>query len=353
MNICHIVFCADTVSYMVAKALSSAGHNVYIFFGDPGHEQAALNKIKLRLLNIPRVKILSEDDDIFQKEKYDRLIIQMFPRPHFMESCKKIQTLARLSQHITLITAGDRSYYWRTAYKMQWKELRAFGRWINKIDRIVYKDGFHKFDLFTLFKSRRVLGFDIHSMFMADEDKFEYIQKQDWKVATLRPYCINFMGSQDPTRRKLIMDSIRQLFTESEQALDTPHPSKNNFWQEYSDAKPAALGLEEFVDILTNSDFTLCPPGYSLITHRLIEALLRGSIPILNANELDIYDIGLIDGVNCIAVLPEEWSIAINRCFEMDEKDIIKMRKNIAILVKEQLLYPISSKKIRLQLSVL
>lgn len=349
MNVCQIVFCADTVSYMIAKALSFAGHNIYVYFGVPEHEETSLNKIKQRLLRIPRVTVLSDNDDMAQQVTFERLIIQMFPRPQFMESCQAIHTFAKKAQHITLISAGDRSKYWRTAYKMQWKELRAFGKWIKRIDRIVYKDGCHSFDLYALIKSRRVLGFNVHSAFMDEEEKFEYIQKQDWEIEAIRPYGINFMGSQDPARRMCILDSIRPLFAKS----DNSNSFKQNIWHEFSDEKPNALTPLEFVDILTNSDFTLCPTGYSLITHRLIETLLRGSIPILSANELNIYDLDLTDGVNCIAALSDNWQTTIERCFSMEEKNIIKMRKNIHALVHNRILYPASSKEMRQRLAIL
>lgn len=352
MKICHIVFCADTVSYMVTNALSCGGHDIHICFVTPDHDEQSLNKIKHRLLRIPRVTVLSDEDVWAKKNKYDRFIIQMFPRPHVMASCPLIYPLAECSKRITLISAGDRSLYWRTAYKMQWKELRAVAKWIMRIDRIVYKDGFHPRDLFFLIKSRRALGFNTHSMFMDEEETFEYIQKQDWKPEETRKYCMNFMGSQDPDRRKCIVDSIRPMFVESAQFRNIAPAHKESIWHEFSDEKPNALAPIEYVDMLSNSDFTLCPPGYSLITHRLVESLLRGSIPILNQNELDIYDIGLKDDVNCIAAVPENWSAAIDRCFEMSEEEIVTMRNNIRTLVKKRLLYPVSSKEMRFRLSV-
>ena len=62
MNICHIVFCADTVSYMVTHALSYGGHDIHIYFVAPDHDEKSLNKIKDRLLRIPRVTLLSDED---------------------------------------------------------------------------------------------------------------------------------------------------------------------------------------------------------------------------------------------------------------------------------------------------
>jgi hypothetical protein len=303
-----------------------------------------------RLIKMPRVKVVSGAEEDVLPAMMDRLIIQMFPRPNSTMSCAAVKLLAASAQRITLITAGDRSRFRRTAFQMQWRELKAFGRWLGRIDRIVYKDGFYPFDLFALFKSRRVFGFYTHSMFMDNEDTFEYIQRLDWETEATRPNLINFIGSQDPAPRKRILDSIRELFNQPAQTFELKSPPKNSVWHEYSDAKPAALGLVEFVDVLSNSDFTLCPPGYSLITHRVIEGLLRGSIPVLHANELDIYDIGLTNGINCIAVSPGAWPAAIERCFRMDENTIRAMRRNARSLAEQRLLYPVSSRQMRQRL---
>jgi hypothetical protein len=90
---------------------------------------------------------------------------------------------------------------------------------------------------------------------------------------------------------------------------------------------------------LTESDFTLAPPGYSLVTHRPVEALLRGSIPVLNADELDLYDLGLRDGVHCIAVPTGGWPDAMRRMLAMDEAEIQFMRGAIRSLVEEKVTY--------------
>jgi hypothetical protein len=111
-------------------------------------------------------------------------------------------------------------------------------------------------------------------------------------------------------------------------------------WHAYSDAQPAALSPEDFLRALTDSDFTLAPPGYSLVTHRPVEALLRGSIPVLNRDELDLYDLGLADGVNCIAVPPGGWPDAMERIIGMDASAIVGMRRNIQAMVPDRVAYP-------------
>jgi hypothetical protein len=111
-------------------------------------------------------------------------------------------------------------------------------------------------------------------------------------------------------------------------------------WHVYSDAEPAALGQQEFLDVLSRSAFTLAPLGYSHVTHRPIEALLRGSIPVLSADELDLYDLGLADGVNCVAVARGGWPRAMRRIVAMTDTEIAGMRRNIQAMLADKVAYP-------------
>jgi hypothetical protein len=114
-------------------------------------------------------------------------------------------------------------------------------------------------------------------------------------------------------------------------------------WKAYSDEKPEALPESEFVEILSNSDFTLAPPGYSLVTHRPIEAMLRGSIPILNEREAPIYEIGLRDGVNCLLVRNDDWGAATSRALHSSQPEIEQMRRNVLEVRNAYLDYPVLS----------
>ena len=129
-------------------------------------------------------------------------------------------------------------------------------------------------------------------------------------------------------------------------------PGKSMYWHEYSDADPIGVPPREFVNVLTQSDFTLCPRGYSLVTHRPMEALLRGSIPVLSADEADLYGIQLEDGVNCIRVPSAGWPDAMLRISRMEESQIVRMRTGILGMFEKQLSYGALAKGIRTRLGV-
>jgi len=81
-----------------------------------------------------------------------------------------------------------------------------------------------------------------------------------------------------------------------------------------------------------------------------MEALLRGSIPILSASELDLYDIGLEDGVNCIAVPDGRWQETVASLARIDEHKVIEMRRNVFAMLGDRLGYEVSSERMRSRL---
>jgi hypothetical protein len=349
MNVHYLVFRPDSLTYTIAKALSYSGHEIDIWVADPEHTRRNPSNIEKRIPGIPNIKILLGDSTELPAA-IDHLIVQVFPR--LMEQSQTFAPLAGLARRVTLITAGDRNRPWRKALRLQRQELRQFGRWLGRIDRIAYKDGPYPIDLYGFLKPRKVVGFDVHSQFLHDETAFRAIHALDWDVESPRPILANFLGSLDPVSRRQILDSMRPFFLGSDSRVFLQNDNKTLYWHEYTDAKPDTLEPLEFLRVLSRSDFTLCPPGYSLVTHRPMEALLRGSIPVLHARELDLYDIGLADGVNCIAVRAGGWPEALVRLQNLDESTIVGMRRNVQTLLKDRLQYGISSKRMLARLGV-
>jgi len=350
MNVGYLVFRADSLTYTVAKAVTWAGGDVHVWVVDPDHESRSPDRIQARLYATPRVMLNPATEKLLPPH-LDRLIVQMFPRPP--ECLRDLDRLAVRAERITLVSAGDRSKPWREALRLQRMEIARLSRHRAKLDCVVYKDGFHVWDLFRPLKPRRVVGFDVHSQFLHDAEYYDAIHALDWEPGRVRRLRANFLGSQDPAPRKRILDSVRALFDSPANVPPAASPHKLMYWHEFSDASPAALGPRQFVDVLSDSDFTLCPLGYSLVTHRPMEALLRGSIPVLSDRELDLYDIGLRDGVNCIAVPDGHWPQAIERLGRFDESQLFKMRMNVYKMHGEVLAYPASAARMRARLGLL
>jgi hypothetical protein len=272
-----------------------------------------------------------------QPEACGRLIVQ--GSPVLLGDRSLLDLLAAVAEAITVVSAGDRSRDYRQAIALQWRERKWYGRWFSKVRRVVYKDGYPA-DVHGLYRARNVIGFDAHSKFLHDVALYRLIHAQDWESDVLRPVRVNFLGSRDPVARGRILDSVEPFFREGSRALRAGSASKAMVWHAYSDEAPAPLSPQEFLQVLSESDFTLAPPGYSRVTHRPVEALLRGSIPVLNADELDLYDLGLADGINCIAVPAGGWSAAMSRVMRMGEAEIRGMRRHVADMVTDRVAYP-------------
>ena len=326
MNLWYLVFRTDSLTYTVCRALTELGHEATIWVTDPEHGVRAHTYNQSRLAEMDGVRIIGREPDRLPAS-IDRLIVQTHPRP--AEAVRDLPLLAARARAITLISAGDRSREWREAMRLQWLEIRRLGARLRRVDRVLYKDGFHRHDLHGLLRPRRMVGFDVHSHFLHRADQFEAMHARDWDAATTRPYLVNFLGSQDPAVRKAILDAVRAQFHGADGSARVVRPGKAMYWHEYSDARPAGLPPTEFVAMLSRSDFTLCPRGYSRITHRPMEAMLRGSIPVLDAGELDLYGIELADGHNCIAVRGGRWLEAIERIVALPEVAIRHMRENL------------------------
>jgi len=336
MNVCHLVFRTDSLTYTVAKALSVGGHDVFIRVVDRDQDQKHAGGIQKRLRETPRVRIIAGTGSGFPAV-IDRLIVQVYPRP--VESTRHIDPLASRARKISIISAGDRSRSWRGAMQLQWLEVRRFARYAHKVDRVLYKDGFYPRDLLGLFKSRRNLGFDVHSQFLHDEELRLAIHARDWDPGARRPVLANFLGCRDPAVREHVLDEVRSYFRSTNGGSASAQSGKGMYWHEYPDAAPVGIEPLEFLKVLSSSDFTLCPRGYSLVTHRPIEALLRGSIPVLAIDELDLYGIGLADGENCVGVPAGQWPDAAPRIASIAESEIVRMRGNIHGMFAEHLRY--------------
>jgi hypothetical protein len=349
MTICILAFRVDSLTYTIAKALTYGGYDVLLQVVEEEYVCDLDSNLLKKLDSIDRVTVnISEISD--SPARFHHLIVQ--GNPKLLKHHSLLDALAKRSDKLTIITTGDRKSPYRQAIMKQWQEIRWYGRKLLQADRVVYKDGFYPVDLMGPFLRRSVIGFDVHSKFLHDQVSFQQIHTRDWDIKKQRPILANFLGCRDPQRRASIVDSVRPLFFQADGETPNVVSDKKLFWHEYSDDRPSALGLAEYLDILSQSDFTLCPPGYSLVTHRPLEAMLRGSIPVLNSNELDLYDIDLEDGVNCITADPGGWPAAIDRLFQMDESDIIAIRNTIFSILPDKVAYPASSRQMRIRLGL-
>ena len=348
MNICLLVFRVDSLTYTLARALTQGNHRVFVQSEAADIGDESYQGLRHALSGDPLLTFLGPEAP--PPGQFDRLIVQGYAA--LIDASPALPILAPRASRITLISIGDRYRTLRKALQLQRRELRWLRPWRRKIDRVLYKDGYYPMDLYRFRWPRASVGFDVHSQFLEDPEAYRQIHAADWEAGTRRPILANFLGSRDPRPRKILLDKVRPLMFPEGENESQARVGKTWFWHEYSDAAPGGLQRREFVDILTTSDFTLCPLGYSLLTHRPMEALLRGSIPVLDTHELDLYTIDLQDMKNCIAAPGGDWTGTIERLLSLDEERIAEMREYIGSMRDSLLDYPVWSAQMRARLGV-
>jgi hypothetical protein len=259
--------------------------------------------------------------------KWDHIIFETaYYPPHNI----LLPEIAALSDCITLVVP---SLNFRSGLR-QWKAamghlVRFWPLW-RKRPAVCLNEVMGRLDPRRIFaRVCNFLGVDVHFSFLTNSHLYELIYSP-WSVSVKRRCRVNFVGKAAPEERAEILLSAREvLLTHGlTPVADTSAPCP---WFEVRDGADA-LSAEQYARLLTESDFTLCPPGYAVWSHRVIESSLRGSIPILDRSTRKLYDIELIDGQNCIIVGANDWPGALNRCLQMSADEVIRMRANLASL---------------------
>jgi hypothetical protein len=160
-----------------------------------------------------------------------------------------------------------------------------------------------------------------------------------WDAVTQRPIKFNFLGSEAPERRKELLNDIRHCLAykvKQNVLIINSYHSKNSGDNPLALIRATPIGKDiprppdEYLQCLSDTDFTLCIPGYTIWSCRPYESLLRGSVPILDEREKRNYlDIELVDKKNCILVYDEDWSRAIKYALELNQLQIVEMRRHI------------------------
>lgn len=168
-----------------------------------------------------------------------------------------------------------------------------------------------------------------------------------------------FLGNRNPLVRKDTLKQVKASFKDiSGFAYHNKYPIEVQdnsldqvLWIEYGD-KGAKRGLSslEYISALSKSKFCICPLGWAGWTHRVVESLIRGAIPILE--DPRNYHIGLSDMENCVVASPGKWDEAIRRAHELSEGEIYTIRYNITELVEQYLMPKNAGNRLRKQMSL-
>jgi hypothetical protein len=329
----------EFLTFTVAHAVVSAGWRVVIL-ADPARNTSKQNGYYIQeLAELPGVTV----EMGFEPIDLEMLCIELTRKT----PQDRANYYSRRARRVEILTSCRRPSLVRTLMA-EVRDARRCPRSVLRARRFVYVDGYRPIDLFAFLGVRRHLGIDVHSLFLLDPRLREIMFAADWEPENKRPFRLNFIGTPSPDSRVRILQELEAvLLRPGASVARTPDQAGDILW-----LKGVAVPMEQFCQFLTDSDYTLCPPGYIRVTHRVVEALLRGSIPILHADELVLYDLGLETGKNCIAVPAGHWGEAVAAALDTDMATVAQMRAAILNMREQYLTVAASNHRLCRQLGV-
>ena len=146
-----------------------------------------------------------------------------------------------------------------------------------------------------------------------------------------RKHRICFVGCTQPPERGVRLEQCRRALAGAE---------KQTYWLDYGGVElkdRRSLDPMQYLDVLSNTDFCISPPGWGAIyTHRTIEAIIRGAIPIIEDPER--YELEFCDHENCIIAAATDWGAAVRAALDVSQPEVQRMRRNVLALRADRLL---------------
>lgn len=189
-------------------------------------------------------------------------------------------------------------------------------------------------------------GYFVNPRFLQDSELRHAMFADNWTIEERRPFRLLFSGNPEPPARRAVVARVEEFllaspmvnlvknFRDIDDRQDNQHKA---LWMVRSDpndpqwaTRDDVIPPKEWPTLLGSADFSLCPPGYERKTHRVIESLLRGTIPIFDC-PIE-FDLGLKDGINCLVVKDGNWVKQVERALKMENKDVQVIRQSIQTL---------------------
>lgn len=196
----------------------------------------------------------------------------------------------------------------------------------------------------------------VHPQFIVDSDYHAQMFAPVKESSDGRKLRFTFIGNSNPPERQAVLEQIKtwlnsitncEISQEYKAGQEFQKAKVNVLWYVYGDqGVKRGLAPIHYVSALDQTDFCICPLGWGgNWTHRVIEALLRGAIPILE--DWDRYNIGLTDMESCVAVKNQDWVEAIEKAQQCSSEKLFEMRSNIHQIREKHLLPEVASDNLR------
>jgi hypothetical protein len=164
---------------------------------------------------------------------------------------------------------------------------------------------------------------------------------------TERAYLFNFLGSYGGARVPMIdrLEPHLQISGGGDQQVNLGGKSVRVMWHADRPGSTRDRPLNEYLDTLRHSFFTLCLPGHVAMTHRTLEAIHCGSIPVLPAETASPYLLPLEHGRNCWLVTHNNWESAVAALSALDREQVFEMQRAVQNLARNEASIPVLERK--------
>jgi hypothetical protein len=164
---------------------------------------------------------------------------------------------------------------------------------------------------------------------------------------TERKYLFNFLGTCVKLRVPIInrLESRFHLSPNGGQQIDIGGKTAGIMWHADRPGSTRERPLNEYLDVMGDTFFTLCLPGQALTTHRALEAIHCGSIPVLPEETASQYDLPLKHGRNCWLVPRDRWEAAMETLGALDRQKVLELQAAVRKLAREEASIPALEKK--------
>jgi hypothetical protein len=333
MRVTVLSLLMDQWLLMVSRTFAMRGHEVMIVTNPEPHlEDSDHEDSLLRFRGFPNTRLLPIESAI--PEPCDLLICGF--RPSWTDRKRIVyRGWLRLAARVSLVYRNAHRSWFRRVFT----EFKAVAECplLLKMSAFATEDFPPGSSLFRLKARGSYFGPTPRQKALCDPATLERLLKP-YDVSAKRAFFASFMGARNSGGRSKIIDRLEHEFSkdhnlnlarEWQNELNPRSDRPTVFWHVSTPENPARIPFDTYAQVLGESHFCFCLPGFTGTCNRTIEAIYRGAIPAISSIERHRYDIPLVDNANSILVRKNGWDEAYRRIRTMDPLQISRMRERL------------------------
>jgi hypothetical protein len=156
-------------------------------------------------------------------------------------------------------------------------------------------------------------------------------------MAGERPCLFSYAGSAN-YRRDVVANWIESRLDSTKKLFKIGSHSKEHkvVWHYDRPGTQRERSYEAYIKEIESAWFCLCLPGYTGTSNRVLEAVLRGSIPVIPEEVVKFHCLPLLDGMNAVFVKNDNWIEAVKFVAELGVDRRLAMQGEVIELANTQ-----------------